>query len=103
MAQPLDRAQGKPLADRRALRPYRADAEFLRHRRRLCRAISARPWSTTRPRASASLVKGRVFDGTGTPLRDALVEIWQADAAGLYNRPAEMRGAADPNFTGWGR
>ncbi|TPJ78971.1 protocatechuate 3,4-dioxygenase subunit alpha [Mesorhizobium sp. B2-6-2] len=45
----------------------------------------------------------RVLDGTGTPLREALVEIWQADAQGLYNSPAEMRGAADPNFLGWGR
>ena len=43
-----------------------------------------------------------IWDGTGTPLRDALVEIWQADADGIYpgNDP---RGAADPNFTGWGR
>ncbi|TKT80201.1 protocatechuate 3,4-dioxygenase subunit alpha [Aquamicrobium sp. LC103] len=48
-------------------------------------------------------VKGRVLDGTGTPLRDALIEIWQADADGLYNSPSEMRGTADPNFTGWGR
>lgn len=45
----------------------------------------------------------RVFDGTGTPLKDALIEIWQADADGLYNSPAELRGAADPNFFGWGR
>ncbi|MBQ9350774.1 protocatechuate 3,4-dioxygenase subunit alpha [Phyllobacterium sp.] len=48
-------------------------------------------------------LRGRIFDGTGTPLRDALVEIWQADAGGLYNSPSEMRGTADPNFTGWGR
>ncbi len=48
-------------------------------------------------------VKGRVFDGSGSPLRDALLEIWQADAGGLYNSPSEMRGSADPNFTGWGR
>jgi protocatechuate 3,4-dioxygenase alpha subunit len=48
-------------------------------------------------------ITGRVIDGADTPLRDALVEIWQADAAGLYNSPAEMRGSADPNFTGWGR
>src|SRR5690349_18604008 len=48
-------------------------------------------------------VKSRVFDGTGTPLKDALVEIWQADANGLYNSPSEMRGTADPNFMGWGR
>ena len=30
-------------------------------------------------------VTGRVIDGTGTPLKDALIEIWQADADGLYN------------------
>jgi protocatechuate 3,4-dioxygenase alpha subunit len=48
-------------------------------------------------------VRMRVIDGTGTPLRDALLEIWQADAAGLYNSPAETRGEADANFTGWGR
>ena len=45
----------------------------------------------------------RVFDGAGVPLKDALVEIWQADAAGLYNSPSETRGTADPNFAGWGR
>ncbi|MCB1457883.1 MAG: protocatechuate 3,4-dioxygenase subunit alpha [Nitratireductor sp.] len=48
-------------------------------------------------------IRGRVIDGTGTPLRDALVEIWQADAHGLYNSPMETRGKADPEFTGWGR
>ncbi|RVD70532.1 protocatechuate 3,4-dioxygenase subunit alpha [Mesorhizobium sp. M4A.F.Ca.ET.029.04.2.1] len=45
----------------------------------------------------------RVFDGAGAPLKDALIEIWQADANGFYNSPAELRGAADPNFLGWGR
>lgn len=48
-------------------------------------------------------VTGRVIDGTGTPLRDALIEIWQADADGLYNSPSETRGSADPAFQGWGR
>ncbi len=48
-------------------------------------------------------IVGRVLDGTGTPLKDALIEIWQADAGGLYNSPSEVRGSADPNFTGWGR
>jgi protocatechuate 3,4-dioxygenase alpha subunit len=45
----------------------------------------------------------RILDGTDTPLRDALVEIWQADAQGFYNSPSETRGKADPNFSGWGR
>ncbi|RMH40900.1 MAG: protocatechuate 3,4-dioxygenase subunit alpha [Alphaproteobacteria bacterium] len=48
-------------------------------------------------------IVGQVIDATGTPLRDALVEIWQADAEGLYPSPAEPRGTADPHFTGWGR
>jgi len=48
-------------------------------------------------------VTGRIFDGAGGLVRDAVIEIWQADSAGLYNSPSEMRGAADPNFTGWGR
>jgi len=53
-------------------------------------------------RGARITVKGTVYDGTGTPLKDAMVEIWQADADGIYpgNDP---RGAADPNFTGWGR
>jgi len=48
-------------------------------------------------------VTGRVFDGAGALVRDAVIEVWQADGAGLYNSPSEMRGTADPNFTGWGR
>ena len=48
-------------------------------------------------------LSGRIFDGTGAVLRDALVEIWQADAAGLYPSPRETRGTADPAFAGWGR
>ncbi|ANK89131.1 MULTISPECIES: protocatechuate 3,4-dioxygenase subunit alpha [unclassified Rhizobium] len=48
-------------------------------------------------------VTGRIFDGAGALVRDAVVEIWQADSAGLYNSPSELRGAADPNFAGWGR
>ncbi len=48
-------------------------------------------------------LRGTVFDGTGTPLRDAMIEIWQPDAAGLFASANETRGQADPNFTGWGR
>jgi protocatechuate 3,4-dioxygenase alpha subunit len=49
-------------------------------------------------------LEGRVLDGTGTPLRDVLLEIWQADAAGRYNHPADRsRGAIDGDFRGWGR
>ncbi|MFK7880817.1 protocatechuate 3,4-dioxygenase subunit alpha [Roseobacter sp.] len=49
------------------------------------------------------IIKGIVYDGTGTPLRDVMIEIWQPDAAGLFPSANETRGTADPNFTGWGR
>ncbi len=48
-------------------------------------------------------VKMRLIDGANAIVKDALIEIWQADADGLHNSPSEMRGSADPNFTGWGR
>ena len=49
------------------------------------------------------MLRGTVYDGMGTALRDAMVEIWQPDAAGLFASANETRGVADPNFTGWGR
>src|SRR5439155_16493422 len=49
-------------------------------------------------------LEGRVIDGSGTPLRDVLLEIWQANAAGRHNHPAERStGALDEDFRGWGR
>ena len=50
-------------------------------------------------------IEGRVLDGTGAPCRDVLVEIWQANAAGRYNHPADQQAgkAVDPAFRGWGR
>ena len=49
------------------------------------------------------ILTGRVFDGAGNPLKDALIEIWQADANGLYPGRGEQRGDADPHFSGWFR
>ena len=48
-------------------------------------------------------IRGCVYDGGAAPLTDALIEIWQADAAGLYPGPVETRGPADSSFNGWGR
>jgi protocatechuate 3,4-dioxygenase alpha subunit len=49
-------------------------------------------------------IEGRVFDGARAPLADAVVEIWQADAAGHYHHPLDRGAAAhDPAFTGFGR
>ncbi len=49
-------------------------------------------------------IEGRVLDGLGTPCRDILLEIWQANAAGRYRHPADTQDKAlDPSFRGWGR
>jgi len=49
-------------------------------------------------------IEGRVIDGSGTPLRDVLIEIWQANAAGRYNHPADrQKKPIDKTFRGWGR
>lgn len=50
-------------------------------------------------------IEGRVIDGSGTPVRDALLEIWQANAAGRYSHPADLQDGkpVDPTFRGWGR
>lgn len=48
-------------------------------------------------------ITGRVIDGGDKPLPDCVLEIWQADAGGIYPSPVEPRGEADPNFAGWGR
>jgi protocatechuate 3,4-dioxygenase, alpha subunit len=50
-------------------------------------------------------VQGRVIDGTGTPLRDVLVEIWQANAEGRYRHPTDTQSSKplDEHFRGWGR
>ena len=49
-------------------------------------------------------LEGRVLDGSGTPLRDVLLEIWQANSAGRYNHPADRSDAAkEESFRGWGR
>ncbi len=47
---------------------------------------------------------GRVLDGDGAPLPDALIELWQADSRGIYRHPADPRQAgADPCFSNIGR
>ena len=56
-----------------------------------------------RTRGERIVITGHVHDGTGARISDAVIEIWQADAAGFYNSPSETRGTADPHFTGWGR
>ena len=55
------------------------------------------------PLGERVIVSGRVIDEDGRPVRDTLVEIWQANAAGRYLHKIDQHDAPlDPNFTGCG-
>jgi protocatechuate 3,4-dioxygenase beta subunit len=50
------------------------------------------------------IIAGRVLDSDGRPVRNTLIEVWQANAAGRYADPVDDHDAPlDPNFTGAGR
>jgi protocatechuate 3,4-dioxygenase alpha subunit len=49
-------------------------------------------------------IQGRVVDGDGVPLPDALLEIWQANAYGKYDHPEDTQDKPlEPGFKGYGR
>ena len=55
------------------------------------------------PMGERIIVSGRVLDEDGRPQRNALVEVWQANAAGRYLHDKDQHNAPlDPNFTGCG-
>ncbi len=50
------------------------------------------------------IVAGRVGDEDGRPVRGAMLEVWQANAAGRYNHPGDTHDAPlDPDFMGRAR
>ena len=56
------------------------------------------------PMGEQIVIRGRVTDSWGRPVREMLVEIWQANAAGKYvhdHDPTPKQ--LDPHFTGAGR
>lgn len=56
------------------------------------------------PLGERIIVSGRVLDDGGTPVRNTLIEVWQANAAGRYLHHVDNHAAPlDPNFTGAGR
>jgi protocatechuate 3,4-dioxygenase alpha subunit len=49
-------------------------------------------------------IEGRVIDGDGAPVTDAMLEIWQANAEGRYDHPEDdQEKLLDPAFHGFGR
>jgi protocatechuate 3,4-dioxygenase beta subunit len=56
------------------------------------------------PLGERIVVHGRVLDADGRAVRDSLVEVWQANAAGRYAHAVDQHPAPlDPNFSGAGR
>jgi protocatechuate 3,4-dioxygenase beta subunit len=56
------------------------------------------------PLGERIIVTGRVMDEDGRPVRNTLVEVWQANAAGRYVHKVDQHDAPlDPNFLGAGR
>jgi protocatechuate 3,4-dioxygenase, beta subunit len=59
---------------------------------------------TGEPLGERIILGGRVLDGDGRPVRNTLVEIWQANSAGRYLHQVDQHPAPiDPNFSGAGR
>ncbi|MDO5604751.1 MAG: protocatechuate 3,4-dioxygenase subunit alpha [Paracoccus sp. (in: a-proteobacteria)] len=61
-------------------------------------------WDIAGPNAKGQRIRveGVVVDGTGSPVKDVLIEAWQANADGHYAHP-EGGGAVEEGFRGWGR
>lgn len=61
-------------------------------------------WDIAGPNAAGERIRveGLVIDGTGSPVKDVMLEAWQANAAGQYAHP-EGGGAVEAGFRGWGR
>jgi len=61
-------------------------------------------WDIAGPNAKGERIRveGYVYDGTGAPVKDVMLEVWQANVEGVYAHPADGR-AVEDGFRGWGR
>lgn len=61
-------------------------------------------WDIAGPNARGERIRveGVVIDGTGSPVKDVLIEVWQANADGIHAHP-ESPGEVEEGFRGWGR
>lgn len=64
---------------------------------------TAEDMATDATPGDAVMVTGRVLDGEGGHVEDALVEVWQADAEGRYHHPLDAGIGDASGFTGFGR
>ncbi len=65
------------------------------------RALLREQWNDVAPddsRADIMTIEGRVLDGAGAAVSDAMIELWQADATGHYNHPEDREDGAAKHF-----
>ena len=69
------------------------------------RGIAGNVLATPATKGERIRIVGHVLDGKGAPVTDAMLEIWQANAAGRYRHVADRRDAVplDETFSGFGR
>jgi protocatechuate 3,4-dioxygenase, alpha subunit len=61
-------------------------------------------WAAAEGTEGGFWIRGRVFDGAGDVVPDAMIETWQADPEGRFNTPEDPRGASEhPGFRGFAR
>jgi protocatechuate 3,4-dioxygenase, alpha subunit len=61
------------------------------------------PFVVSEGTPGAITITGRILDGGGNPVPDALLETWQAGPDGRFAHPDDPRGGGDPTFRGFGR
>ena len=61
-------------------------------------------WDIAGPNANGERIRveGLIVDGTGSPIKDVMLEAWQANSQGVYAHP-EHEGEVEDGFRGWGR
>ncbi|WP_421850536.1 protocatechuate 3,4-dioxygenase subunit alpha [Oricola sp.] len=61
-------------------------------------------WDIAGPNARGERIRveGVVVDGMGSPIKDVLLEVWQANSEGVYAHPEDGR-PVEHGFRGWGR
>src|SRR5262249_52087968 len=117
---PLDPAAHPPAlaSDYKSSRSRAPREPLVRIPQTVTEATGSTDWRPVMGRAVADLTKehpgapigerivvtGRVLEEGGRPVRETLIEIWQAKSAGRYLHPVDQHDAPlDPNFTGVGR
>ncbi len=103
---PLDRAARASAAAGRSCRGRcpRSRAGLRARARRRARPRPHRPAARASRWGSGSWCTAGCSTADGRPVRDSLVEVWQANAAGRYAHAVDQHPAPlDPNFTGAGR